>query len=195
MPRVVDHDARRREIANITMRILARDGAAGVSVRNIAAEMGGSPTMVTHYYPNRQALMTDLAHQYCNMWQNALDEIDTLHTEPRARLRAFMAWLLPLTEQGHEEERARIALLAADQDPDARSVLLEFDAVVRKMLRDRLRRLLPKRRVTVVADLLRAFASGVVLDAQLDPSAWPAKRQLALLDELLAVLVPVLVPE
>lgn len=190
MPRVVDHDARRREIASVTLRILARDGAAGVSVRSIAAEMGGSPTMVTHYYANRQALMTDLAHQICSTWQAALDEIDQKHQQPRERLRAFMVWLLPLTERGHEEERARIALLAADSDPDGRAVLLEFDSVVRTMLRERLRRLVPKRRVVAVADLLRAFASGVVLDAQLDPSAWPAKRQLALLDDLLAALLP-----
>lgn len=190
MPRVVDHDARRREIAGVTMSILARDGAASVSVRSIAAEMGGSPTVVTHYYPNRQTLMTDLAHQICSMWQTTLDEIDEKHAEPRERLRAFMAWVLPLTERGHLEERARIALLAADNDPDCRAVLLEFDAVVRKMLRERLRRLVPKSRVTPVADLLRAFASGVVLDAQLDPAAWPAKRQLALLDDLLAALLP-----
>lgn len=190
MPRVVDHDARRREIASVTLRILARDGAAGVSVRSIAAEMGGSPTMVTHYYSNRQALMTDLAHQICSMWEATLAEIDQKHHEPRERLRAFMVWLLPLTERGHEEERARIALLAADSDPDGRAVLLEFDSVVRAMLRERLRRLVPKRRVVAVADLLRAFASGVVLDAQLDPSEWPAKRQLALLDDLLAALLP-----
>ena len=169
MPRVVDPEARRRDIANVTLRLLARDGAAGLSLRNIAAEMGGSLTMVTHYYPNRQALMTDLARQISATWQAALDEIDETHTEPRDRLRTFLAWLLPLTPHGHEEERARIALLAADHDPDC---------------------LVPKRRVPAVADLLRAFVSGVVLDAQLSPEAWPAKRQLALLDDLLAALLP-----
>lgn len=190
MPRVVDPEARRRDIANVTLQLLARDGAAGLSLRNIAAEMGGSLTMVTHYYPNRQSLMTDLARQICATWQAALDEIDETHTEPRDRLRTFMAWLLPLTARGHEEERARIALLAADHDPDCRAVLLEFDDVVRGMIRDRLHGLVPKRLVPAVADLLRAFVSGVVLDAQLSPEAWPAKRQLALLDDLLAALLP-----
>jgi len=191
MPRVVDPEARRRDIANVTLQVLARDGVAGLSLRIIAAEMGGSLTRVTHYYPNRQALMTDLARQICATWQTALDEIDETHTEPRDRLRTFMAWLLPLTPRGHEEERARIALLAAGHDPDCREVLVEFDDVVRGMIRDRLRGLVPKRRVPAVADLLRAFVSGVVLDAQLSPEAWPAKRQLGLLDDLLAVLLPV----
>ncbi|MBL8930780.1 MAG: TetR/AcrR family transcriptional regulator [Kineosporiaceae bacterium] len=190
MPRVVDHEARRRAIANVALMLLARDGAAGLSLRNIATEMGGSLTMVTHYYANRQALMTDLAHQICDTWQATLDEIDESHHEPRDRLRTFMAWLLPLTPRGHEEERARFALLAADNDPDCRAVLLDFDNIVRELLRQRLHGLVPRRRVAAVADLLRAFASGVVLDAQLSPQAWPAKRQLALLDDLLAALLP-----
>ena len=33
-------------------------------------------------------------------------------------------------------------------------------------------------------------AGGIVLDSQLSPDAWPAKRQLALLDDLLAALLP-----
>lgn len=190
MPRVVDHEERRRHIANVALMLLARDGAAGLSLRSIAAEMGGSLTMVTHYYANRQELMTDLAHQICDTWQAALDEIDETHREPRDRLRTFLAWLLPLTPRGHEEERARFALLAADNDPDCRAVLVDFDNIVREMLRQRLKGLVPKRRVPAVADLLRAFASGIVLDAQMSPEAWPAKRQLALLDDLLAALLP-----
>lgn len=189
MPRVVDHEARRRDIANISIRLLARDGAAGLSLRSIAAEMGGSLTMVTHYYANRQELMTDLAHQICDVWRAALVELDEKHREPRDRLRAFMIWLLPVNARGQEEERARLALLA-DNDPDSRAVLLEFDDVVREMLRDRLKGLVPKRRVTAVADLLHAVAGGVVLDSQLSPETWPTKRQLALLDDLLDALLP-----
>jgi AcrR family transcriptional regulator len=190
MPRVVDHDARRRDIARVALTLLARDGTAGLSLRGIATEMGGSLTLVTHYYANRQELMTDLAHQICDGWQADLDRMDQKHREPRDRLRTFMVWLLPLTERGQEEERARFALLAAENDPDSRAVLLEFDNVVRQMLRERLSGLIPKRRLPATADLLHAFASGVILDAQLNPTAWPAKRQLTLLDDLLTALLP-----
>jgi AcrR family transcriptional regulator len=190
MPRVVDHDERRRDIADVAIRLLARDGAAGLSLRSIAAELGGSLTMVTHYYANRQELMTDLAHQICDTWRGALVELDETHREPRDRLRAFMIWLLPVTEKGREEDRARFALLAADSDLSGRAVLLEFDEVVRGMLRERLQGLVPRRSVASVADLLHAFASGVSLDSQLGPEAWPRKRQLALLDALLDALLP-----
>ena len=190
MPRVVDQEARRRDIADVAIKLLAREGAAGLSLRNIAAELGGSLTMVTHYYANRQELMTDLAHQICDTWKVSLEEMDETHREPRDRLRAFMIWLLPVTAKGQEEDRARFALLAADNDLRGRAVLLEFDEVVRDMLRDRLKGLVPGRRVAAVADLLHAFASGVSLDSQLNAEAWPPRRQLALLDDLLEALLP-----
>ena len=190
MPRVVDHDARRRDIATVALTLLARDGASGLSLRNIAAEMGGSLTLVTHYYANRQELMTDLARQICDGWQSDIDRMDEAHHEPRERLRTFLAWMLPLTEKGQEEEHARLALLVADSDPDCRAVLVEFDNYLRELLRQRLAGLVPKKRVPVVADLLRAFTSGIVLDAQLTPELWPAKRQLALLDAMLSAVLP-----
>ena len=190
MPRVVDHDARRRDIATVALTLLARDGASGLSLRNIAAEMGGSLTLVTHYYANRQELMTDLARQICDGWQADIDRMDEAHHEPRERLRTFLAWMLPLTEKGQEEEHARLALLVADSDPDCRAVLVEFDNYLRELLRQRLAGLVPKKRVPVVADLLRAFTSGIVLDAQLTPELWPAKRQLALLDAMLSAVLP-----
>lgn len=190
MPRVVDYEVRRRDIAEVALAILARDGVAGLSLRNIAAEMGGSLTLVTHYYANRQELMTDLACQICDSWQADLDAMDEASSAPRARLRAFLAWMLPLSEKGHQGERARFALLAADNDPDCRSVLIEFDEYLRDLLRQRLVGLVPRRKISTVADLLRALTNGVALDAQLQPDDWPAKRQLALLDALLATLIP-----
>ena len=152
--------------------------------------MGGSLTLVTHYYANRQELMTDLARQICDGWQADIDRMDEAHHEPRERLRTFLAWMLPLTEKGQEEEHARLALLVADSDPDCRAVLVEFDNYLRELLRQRLAGLVPKKRVPVVADLLRAFTSGIVLDAQLTPELWPAKRQLALLDAMLSAVLP-----
>jgi len=173
----------------VALTLLARDGASGLSLRSIAAEMGGSLTLVTHYYANRQELMTDLARQICHGWQAHIDRMDEAHHEPRERLRTFLAWMLPLTEKGQEEEHARLALLVADSDPECRAVLVEFDNYLRELLRQRLAGLVPKKRVSVVADLLRAFTSGMVLDVQLTPELWPVKRQLTLLDTMLALVL------
>lgn len=190
MPKVVDPVERRREIARAAVKVMSRDGAEKLSLRTIAAELGGSLTMVTHYYPNRRLLMVDLAHQLCAAWEEEVAAFDAEETDPVGRLRRFVAWLLPLTEAGREAEQARFALLLARQDSEAHALLVEFDESLRKMLEEHLAPLVPAEDVSGVADILRAFTNGVVLDTQLSPEDWPPERQLALLDKTLAAVVP-----
>ena len=57
MPRIVDHDRRRDEIAAALRRVVLRQGMAAVSVRSVAAEAGWSPGAVRHYFPDQAALL------------------------------------------------------------------------------------------------------------------------------------------
>ena len=52
-----DHDKRRREIADVAVRLIAREGLEAVTVRRIAAEVGYSTTVVTHYFKNKHELL------------------------------------------------------------------------------------------------------------------------------------------
>lgn len=56
MPRLVDHDARRREIAAALWRVVRRDGIDQVSVRTVAAEAGTSPGALRHYFASNDEL-------------------------------------------------------------------------------------------------------------------------------------------
>lgn len=191
MPKIVDPDTRRREIARAAVRVMSRDGAEKLSLRTIAAELGGSLTMVTHYYPNRRLLMLDLAHQICAAWEEEVAQLAAAQDDAFERLRGFLAWLLPVKEGDQEVERARFTMLLARQDEEAQQALLDFDDSMREMLRQHLEPLVPAAEVGPTADILRAFTNGVVLDAQLNPEQWPAERQLSLLDRALAAIVPV----
>ena len=53
----LDQDARRREIAHIAMDLIAREGLEAATVRRIAAEVGFSTTIVTHYFADKQELL------------------------------------------------------------------------------------------------------------------------------------------
>ena len=61
MPRVVDHEARRAEVAAVAADLIARRGLDGVSVRDVAAAGGYSTTVVTHYFASKREL---LLHAY-----------------------------------------------------------------------------------------------------------------------------------
>lgn len=50
MPRVVNHEARRREVAAIAARVVVKEGRAGLTVRNVAQAAGCSTTVVSHYF-------------------------------------------------------------------------------------------------------------------------------------------------
>src|SRR5262245_61641250 len=60
MPRVVDHAARRAEVAAVAADLIAQRGL-DVSVRDVAAAGGWSTTVVTHYFTSKRDL---LLHAY-----------------------------------------------------------------------------------------------------------------------------------
>ena len=53
----VDHDERRRRIARVAVDIISREGLQAATIRRIAAEVGFSTTVVTHYFSEKQELL------------------------------------------------------------------------------------------------------------------------------------------
>ena len=64
MPRVVDHEERRRQIATAVSDIAATRGLSDVSFREVAARAGVSVSLVQHYFGDKaNLLMTTLEIQ------------------------------------------------------------------------------------------------------------------------------------
>jgi AcrR family transcriptional regulator len=57
MPRIVDHDERRREICDVLLDIVAEVGIAGATIRAVADRSGWSTGVIGHYFRNRQDLL------------------------------------------------------------------------------------------------------------------------------------------
>jgi TetR/AcrR family transcriptional regulator, transcriptional repressor of bet genes len=53
----VDHDERRRRIAEVTVAVIAREGLEAATIRRIAAELGGPTKIVTHYFADKQEML------------------------------------------------------------------------------------------------------------------------------------------
>ncbi|MBM7035401.1 TetR/AcrR family transcriptional regulator [Vibrio ulleungensis] len=56
MPKVVDHEAYRREIALKSVDIFAEHGVNGLGMRGIAEALGISKSALYHYFPSKEAL-------------------------------------------------------------------------------------------------------------------------------------------
>lgn len=56
MPRRIDTEARTAQIAAAALRVLARDGLGGLSVRGVAAEAGIAAASLRRAFPTQHAL-------------------------------------------------------------------------------------------------------------------------------------------
>ncbi|UEA85324.1 TetR/AcrR family transcriptional regulator [Tsukamurella paurometabola] len=98
MPRSVDHDERRAEIADALARVAARDGLHAVSMRSVAAEAGVSLRLVQYYFTSKQQLLVGalrrLEEQSNERWRARLTRIGADPT-PWQVLTAFIEEALP----------------------------------------------------------------------------------------------------
>lgn len=196
MPRYVDHEARRQDIVDATVGVLAERGMKGLSFRAVASLLGGSTTLVTRYYATQEELLTEAAISLTKKWDQEVRALDTQSSDPWERLRSLLIWLVPTTEDSRIAERARIQLLADELTGAAhREELKRYDRKIRHYLRNHLREVVPAHQVTDLVDFLRAATTGVVLSTLEHPHSWSAERQIAVVGQLLETVTSVTMAE
>lgn len=102
MPRVVDHDERRRSIASALLTVAARDGHESVTSRAVAAEAGMATGALWHYFAGFDEVVRAAAAEVTRR----TDERIRAATEGRsglAKAQAAMAEALPLTDETRTE--------------------------------------------------------------------------------------------
>ncbi|MEV3914666.1 TetR/AcrR family transcriptional regulator [Streptomyces canus] len=185
MPRYVDHDQRRADIVEAAKHVLANGGPAELTIRSVAKRLGGSITLVTHFYPTRPELMRAVVTAMNEGYDTELADLET-GADAHGRLRILLEWMLPLTDQEWVNESGRVQLLSQrGKDASFEEFANSTDARMRDLLRRHLEPLVPEDRVETYVDLLRVTVNGIVLAAVEHHDDWPAKRQLAVLEEAL----------
>lgn len=111
MPKIVDHDQRRRELVEATLRIIVRQGLSGAMMRDIATEAGFANGAIKSYFASKSDL---LAATYLFVFDatNRRVEFSTSHLRGIAALRAFAYEVLPITPELHDEARVVLSFLA-----------------------------------------------------------------------------------
>lgn len=107
MPKIVDHDARRLELVEVTWRVIARRGFEGVTLRDVAAEAGFANGAMKPYFPTRASLIrATFTHVFART--NARVEASTRGLVGMEALRAFAMEVLPLDADRLDEARVVI---------------------------------------------------------------------------------------
>ncbi|EMF01730.1 TetR family transcriptional regulator [Streptomyces mobaraensis NBRC 13819 = DSM 40847] len=192
MPRTKgDHEARRREVSEAVWRVLAAHGFDGLTLRAVAAELGATTGLLTHYFPAKRDLLA-----------YALDLLDRRsaarprRVAPRGlpAVRAALLDILPLTPAATAGNRVWVSSWdTALADPElsaghaeryarGRARLSELVAAAQELGE------LPPGDPDRIAAGAQGFALGLVVQALFDATAFPPERQTELLDDYLAAL-------
>lgn len=178
MPKIVDHKTRRHDISVAAMRVLARNGPDGLTLRALARELNGSITLVTHFYADRQTLLEGIVDELSTNYDEDLASLPA-SDDPVESLRSYILWMMPMTPQEIEVERCRVALVHSSENP---SIARFFDAMetkARHAFRERLDGLIDAAEMDAAVDFLRALVNGAVLSAVEHPDLWTTERQRA----------------
>ncbi|OLT19315.1 TetR family transcriptional regulator [Pseudonocardia sp. CNS-139] len=129
MPKRVDVDARRREIADALLRLAATEGLESVSLRHVAAEAGVSMGAVQHYFRTKDDMLRfALEHQARRREQRIVARLTAAGRPPTVReiIRTSLLEVLPTDDESRADWLVGIAFfIRAMRDPAMAEVLAE----------------------------------------------------------------------
>lgn len=183
MPKIVDSDERRTELASAAARVIARAGITGASMREVAAEAGWTTGTLVHYFSNKHELLSFTLQ--ASLEHRRARRLDRRHLSPTEALTETLRNALPLDEDSRLHWIVTVAFCAqASSDPSLaaiqRDAYQDFRADIAGLVVAA--ELALPRDARCEAERLIAVIDGIALQALFDPASWPADRQLGALD-------------
>ena len=175
MPIEVDAEKRLDEIAEATLRVAERDGPAAITIRAVAAELGGSTAVVTNYVASRADLLRNVILHAQREWREDMAR-RTEGLEGRALLEALVLWSAGTV--GHDRAVRHLWLDMASKSPADSPALatLQDDALQHHgMIRDALRDI-GSPDADVQADVVYLMLRGFYFLSVEDPARWTDER-------------------
>ncbi len=127
MAKIVDHDQKRRDIVEVTARIIAEEGMEAVTTRRIANASGCSLGILSHYFANKNEIVLGALNwcdarfepQLAEMYSDSFLSLNDFH--------ALFLTLLPLDEISDIEWRVRVNMVTYSlTHPELKKARLEM---------------------------------------------------------------------
>lgn len=185
MPKIVDHNERRRALTTAAIDVIAQRGLDNVRLVDIARAADVTTGALTHYFDDKDQLIAA-----------ALDEVIAIAsaraTSTRNSLFDMLSAFLPVDPEGQRAARVWLAFFGRAIGSAAladihRQYYQEFQTQLVRQLEHNATS--PPGDHAALADAMIAVVDGILVRATLDPAGWPASKQLDHLEMILAPLL------
>ncbi len=119
MPKSVDIETKRAEFIGASINVISEEGLSSATLRRVAQAAGCTTGSLTHYYPNRDALLLDTLRTVHDNAAGRMREVAARLRDPHDRLVAVLKESLPLDDERLKEWRVWLAFWAASMDDSA----------------------------------------------------------------------------
>jgi TetR/AcrR family transcriptional repressor of bet genes len=196
MPKKIDHQARRREIAQAAVTVIGVSGIDNTRLMDVAKAARVTTGAITHYFEGKDSVMlAALDHVAQNIFK--ILRLQSNEVADRDTLIEMAAEALPTHEEGARDWRVWLAFFGrAMSDPS----LARVNNAYYDEIRDRLAAIIARyqaqgqlaRRIdpTTTADSIITAVDGLGVRATIDPESWPPERQKRQLRAILTPLLP-----
>jgi AcrR family transcriptional regulator len=187
--------ARRRDVAQAAIAVIARDGLDSMSLRAIASEMRCSTGVLTHYFRDKAALIKFILDVMLEELSEQLASVEADRTP--SSLAAFILSLLPNDAETQMRWRVFLAFTAASttesalrQDQERRESVLHdwLVGIIRRMIADG--QLAPDVDAELEAQSLLCFIDGLGMHTLVAPGLYTRPRQQQLIERYVRNLTP-----
>lgn len=193
MPKVVDHDQRRRELVAATWTVIADEGIDAATIRRIADAAGCTTGRITHYFDSKDdILVAALRAVHVAAAARMATAIDAAGNDPRAVLRSVLLEALPLDANRRIEWQVWLAFwgrASGDQAlRDEQAVrYAEWRALVGSLIANDTSEMATRR---ARVDLVTSAVDGLGLQAVLEPRRFSTARLRAAVDRIVTDALP-----
>ena len=181
----IDQDRRRRDIAAITIDLIAREGLEAATIRRIAAEGGFSTTAITQYFVDKQELLVWAFQVLSSEGEQRFHE--ALRHDPSDVMGALLT-MLPWCQANVRRWKAYLAFWdEAARNPELASLIAQSTNVgtdfLQQLLRSRAR---SQGDVAGAGQLLNAVIQGLAMQILVDRDNWGERKIRDTLEEAFA---------
>ncbi len=188
MPRIVNHDERRAQIASVVEQLVYDDGIRAVTIREVAGRVGYSTTVVSHYFSSKMEM---LVYTHRRVRQRAEDLIEAGLREGWA-LAETLERLLPISEERWRDWHTWFAFWGmTPAEPTVADEWREGTTNANQLFVRLITVAQSKGELPAALDpftaatRLQIYINGMASLVAQDRNAWPADRQTAMLRDLL----------